>query len=71
MASPNVDQLSREDILRCAKTSSMDSKNAEWTVVIEARDLPARPIVLTAAGVPPKRSNQFAHGHRETQGTRF
>jgi hypothetical protein len=25
----------------------------KWTVIVERRELPARPLVLTAAGVPP------------------
>lgn len=53
MASPHVDQLSKEDILRAARTFQWNRKMPKWTVVIEGRELPARPIVLTAAGVAP------------------
>ena len=53
MASPHVDQLSKQDIIRAARSFQWNRKMPKWTVVIEGRELPARPIVLTAAGVAP------------------
>jgi hypothetical protein len=46
-------ELSRVEVLRAASTLRWRRKLPKWTVVIDGRELPARPVVLTAAGVPP------------------
>lgn len=51
MADPK--KLTRPDILRAAQTLSWNRKMPKWTVLVEGRELPARPLVLEAAGVAP------------------
>jgi hypothetical protein len=46
-------ELTRVEVLRAASTLRWRRKLPKWTVVIDGRELPARPVVLTAAGVPP------------------
>jgi len=53
MPSQNVHRLTKQDVLRVARSFQFHRKMPKWTVVIEGRELPARPIVLQAAGVPP------------------
>jgi hypothetical protein len=53
MASRPVEALTRHDIVRTANNFEWRRKMPKWTVVVERRELPARPLVLTAAGVPP------------------
>ena len=49
----NPKQLTRAEILRTANSFTWTRKMPKWTVVVEDRELPARPLVLEAAGVPP------------------
>jgi hypothetical protein len=53
MASEPINGLTREDILRTARAFTWNRQLPKWTVIIEGRELPARPLVLEAAGVPP------------------
>ena len=50
---PNPKQLTRAEIFRAASSFTWMRKMPKWTVVIGNRELPARPLVLEAAGVPP------------------
>lgn len=52
MPSPRVSALTREDITAAAKRLRA-ARPAKWTVIVEGRELPARPLILAAAGVPP------------------
>ena len=52
MPSAKVSALTREDITAAAKRLH-GGRPAKWTAVIDGRELPARPLVLEAAGVPP------------------
>jgi hypothetical protein len=52
MPSARVSALTREDITAAAKRLR-GSRPAKWTVIVEGRELPARPLILEAAGVPP------------------
>src|SRR5882762_8974351 len=52
MPSTRVSALTREDITAAAKRLH-GSRPAKWTAIIDGRELPARPLVLDAAGVPP------------------
>jgi hypothetical protein len=52
MPSPRVSALTREDITAAAKRLHA-FRPAKWTVIVEGRELPARPLILEAAGVPP------------------
>ena len=50
---PNPRELTRDEIIRAARTLRWTRKMPKWTVTVESRELPARPLVLEAAGVPP------------------
>lgn len=52
MPSVKVSSLTREEIAAAAKRLGA-TRPAKWTVIVEGRELPARPLVLEAAGVPP------------------
>jgi hypothetical protein len=52
MPSPKVASLTKQDIAAAAKRLGA-TRPAKWTVIIEGRELPARPLILAAAGVPP------------------
>lgn len=52
MPSPRVSSLTRDDITAAAKRLR-SVRSAKWTVIVEGRELPARPLILEAAGVPP------------------
>jgi len=51
MRSPK--ELTRAEIVRTASNFRWTRKGAKWTVIVGERELPARPLVLEAAGVPP------------------
>ena len=51
MRSPK--ELTREEIVRVATHFRWVRKGAKWTVIVGGRELPARPLVLEAAGVAP------------------
>lgn len=51
MRSPR--ELTRAEILATANRFRWFRKLPKWTVIIDDRELPARPLVLEAAGVPP------------------
>lgn len=46
-------ELTRAEIIRAATTFRTTRKISKWRVVINNRELPARPLVLQAAGVAP------------------
>ncbi len=52
MPSARVSAITREDITAAAKRLR-GSRPAKWTAIIDGQELPARPLVLEAAGVPP------------------
>src|SRR5260370_9936618 len=45
--------LRRVELVRAANNFRWTRKGAKWTVIVGERELPARPLVLEAAGVPP------------------
>jgi hypothetical protein len=49
----NPRELTRADILATATRFRWHRKMPKWTVIVDNRELPARPLVLEAAGVPP------------------
>src|SRR5208282_3098900 len=49
----NPRELTRAEILATATRFRWFRKMPKWTVIIDNRELPARPLVLEAAGVPP------------------
>ena len=50
---PSPKQLTRAAVLRAASDFTWTRKMPKWTVLIDNRELPARPLVLEAAGVLP------------------
>jgi hypothetical protein len=46
-------ELTRAEILAAANRFRWLRKMPKWTVIVDDRELPARPLVLEAAGVPP------------------
>ena len=53
MPSSKVAILKREDITAAAKTFRSSRQLPKWTVIVDGQELPARPLVLRAAGVFP------------------
>jgi hypothetical protein len=53
MASAKVSRLTRQEIARAASRFEWRRQMPKWTVVVDGKELPARPLVLDAAGVPP------------------
>lgn len=53
MASTRVARLTKQEIAHAAAGFEWHRQMPKWTVVVEGRELPARPLVLEAAGVPP------------------
>lgn len=53
MQSPRVSSLTKQDIAAAAKRLQWNRQLPKWTVIVDGRELPARPLVLEAAAVPP------------------
>jgi hypothetical protein len=53
MPSSRVSALTKQDIAAAAKNFRWNRQMPKWSVVVDGRELPARPLVLDAAGVPP------------------
>jgi hypothetical protein len=53
MPSSKVAVLTREDITAAARSFHFGRQQTKWTVIVEGQELPARPLVLRAAGVFP------------------
>ena len=53
MPNSRVADLTREDIAAAARNFRFSRQLPKWTVIVEGQELPARPLVLNAAGVPP------------------
>lgn len=56
MPNPKVAGLTRKDIIHTAKTFKANRRMPKWTAIVEGKELPARPLVLEAAGVAPNDS---------------
>jgi hypothetical protein len=61
MPSEKVEALTKADILRTEKTFRWTHQLPKWTVIVNGRELPVRPLVLQAADVPP---NDPTNSHR-------
>jgi len=49
----NPKELTRAEIIAIAGAFRWTRKMTKWTVIVEGREFPARPLVLESAGVPP------------------
>lgn len=57
MATRQVEELTRQDIIETASSGfEWNRRMPKWTVIVEGREVPARQLVLTAAGVAPNDS---------------
>jgi len=53
MASARVTTLTKQDIATAAISFQWHRQMPKWTVIVDGRELPARPLVLEAARVAP------------------
>jgi ribosomal protein L39E len=53
MPSAKVSVLTKLEIAKAARDFRWNRRMPKWTVIVDGRELPARPLVLQAAGVPP------------------
>jgi hypothetical protein len=53
MPSSRVAALTKEDIAAAARSFHWRRRMPKWSVIVEGREFPARPLILGAAGVPP------------------
>jgi hypothetical protein len=53
MPSSKVSALTKNDITVTARSFRWNRQLPKWSVIVEGRELPARPLILEAAGVPP------------------
>jgi len=53
MASARVSVLTKQAIAAAARSFQWNRQMPKWTVIVEGRELPARPLILEAAGVLP------------------
>jgi hypothetical protein len=60
----NPKELTRAEIVRAADSFRWTRKGAKWTVIVGEKELPARPLVLEAAGVPP---NDSTNSHQAVE----
>jgi ribosomal protein L39E len=56
MAGAKVSILTKQELAKAAKDFRWNRRLPKWTVIIDGRELPARSLVLEAAGVPPNDS---------------
>jgi hypothetical protein len=61
MASAKVVALTRQDIVKASRTLTWSKRMTKWSVLVDRKELPARPLVLHAAGVPP---NDATNSHQ-------
>lgn len=64
MASPKVAALKRQDIINTARGFQWNRRMPKWTVLVDGRELPVRPLVLGAAGVAP---NDGTNSHQAVE----
>lgn len=53
MPSSRVSALTTEEIVAAARSFQWSRQMPKWSVIVDGRELPARPLVLEAAGVLP------------------
>jgi hypothetical protein len=60
----NPKELTRSEVVRAASRLRWQRKMPKWIAIVEGRELPARPLVLEAAGVPP---NDSTNSHQAVE----
>jgi hypothetical protein len=53
MPGAKVAVLTKQEIATAARDFPWNRRLPKWTVIVDGRELPARPLILHAAGVPP------------------
>jgi hypothetical protein len=71
VSSARVSALTKQDIAAAARTLQWTRRMPKWTVIVEGRELPARPLVLEAARVPPNDSTNSHQAVAILQGRGF
>ena len=71
MASRPVNALTHDKIVTTARDFQYDKKMPPWTVIVEGRELPVRPLVLAAAGVRPNDSTNSHEAVRKLESLGF
>jgi hypothetical protein len=61
MPSAKVAALTKQDITKAARSLAWSKRMTKWSAVVEGKELPARPLVLHAAGVAP---NDATNSHQ-------
>ena len=61
MPSAKVAALKKQDIIKAARSLEWSKRLTKWTALVEGQELPARPLVLHAAGVAP---NDATNSHQ-------
>jgi len=61
MPSAKVVALTRQDIIESARSFEWSRRMTKWSTVVEGKELPARPLILHAAGVAP---NDATNSHQ-------
>lgn len=61
MPSAKVAALTKQDIIEAARTLAWSKRMTKWSALVEGKELPARPLVLHAAGVAP---NDATNSHQ-------
>ncbi len=61
MPSAKVAALKRQDVINAAQNLAWSKRMTKWSTVVEGKELPARPLVLHAAGVAP---NDATNSHQ-------
>lgn len=63
--------LIREEVIHTANTLSWNRKMSKWTVIVEGRELPVRPLVIEAAGARPNHPTNSHQAVRILEGLGF
>jgi hypothetical protein len=61
MPSAKVAALTRQDIIASARSLEWSKRMTKWSTVVEGKELPARTLILHAAGVAP---NDATNSHQ-------
>jgi len=61
MPNAKIAALTRKDIIQAAQSLKANRRMPKWTAIVEGKELPARPLVLEAAGVAP---NDTTNSHQ-------
>jgi hypothetical protein len=61
MPSAKVAALTRQDVIKASRSLAWSKRMTKWSTFVEGKELPARPLILHAAGVAP---NDATNSHQ-------